>query len=66
VDFGLFGEGGTYLQDGGHPAYLACGQLGEALGCVWGGRWKMMDAGHLEWHAGTTIDALKAAGGLKA
>jgi len=65
LDFGIFGEGGLYLKDGLHPAYLSAGQIAEALGCVWGGRWQMRDSGHIEYHPdGATLDSLKAAAGL--
>ncbi len=26
------------------------GEAGEALGLIWGGRWKSRDMGHFEWH----------------
>lgn len=56
VDFGLFGDMGVYITDGDHPAYLACGQVAEAFGCVWGGRWTgFKDSGHIEWHPGKTL-----------
>lgn len=65
LDFAIFGEGGLYLKDGNHPAYLCAGQIAEAMGCVWGGRWKMKDSGHIEWHPpGQTLDDLKKAAGL--
>lgn len=31
-------------------AYQAYGEEAEAIGLVWGGRWKMMDLGHVELH----------------
>ena len=32
------------------------GIIGEVLGCVWGGRWaRLRDYGHLEFHAGFTL-----------
>ena len=31
------------------PGYKACGQIGEKLGLVWGGRWKVRDWGHFEF-----------------
>jgi hypothetical protein len=34
------------------PAWAAIGEIGEALGLRWGGRWKRPhDPGHLEWQA---------------
>ena len=65
LDFAIFGEEGLYLKDGNHPAYLCAGQIAEALGCVWGGRWKMKDSGHIEYHPdGVTLDSLRLAAGL--
>ncbi len=29
--------------------YQLFGQVAEQLGLTWGGRWKMMDLGHIEW-----------------
>jgi peptidoglycan LD-endopeptidase CwlK len=29
--------------------YTLYGEVAESLGLVWGGRWKMMDFGHIEW-----------------
>lgn len=68
MDFAIFAApDGTYLKDGTHPAYLCCGQVAEALGCVWGGRWQMKDSGHIEFHPdGVTLDALKLAAGMTA
>lgn len=74
-DFQILDADGKYITDGGHPAYMACGQIGEAFNCVWGGRWeKFVDAGHLEYHPGFTLQQYVAAhdlgtdlaGGLKA
>ena len=31
------------------PVWLRIGQIGEALGLRWGGRWKVRDMGHLEY-----------------
>lgn len=61
-DFGVFDEHGGYIKDGGHPAYLACGQIGEAFSCVWGGRWtNIKDGGHIEWHPNFTLQQYQAA-----
>jgi peptidoglycan LD-endopeptidase CwlK len=30
--------------------YALYGEVAETLGLTWGGRWKMMDFGHIEWH----------------
>jgi peptidoglycan L-alanyl-D-glutamate endopeptidase CwlK len=29
--------------------YELYGQVAERLGLVWGGRWRLMDFGHVEW-----------------
>lgn len=59
LDFGLFGDMGVYITDGNHPAYLACGQVAEAFGCVWGGRWTgFKDAGHIEFHPNQTLEQI--------
>lgn len=31
--------------------YQLYGEVAESVGMHWGGRWKMMDFGHLEWHS---------------
>lgn len=47
-DFGIF-INGKYITDGNHPSYKIVGEIGEALGLTWGGRWKKpFDPGHLE------------------
>ena len=66
LDFGLFGDMGVYITDGNHPAYLACGQVAEAFGCVWGGRWeKFKDSGHIQYSHGKTLQQV-IDGGLHA
>jgi peptidoglycan L-alanyl-D-glutamate endopeptidase CwlK len=30
--------------------YQLYGMVAEQVGLVWGGRWKMMDLGHVEYH----------------
>ena len=35
------------------------GEEGEKLGLIWGGRWKMRDCPHFEWHDGFTWRDLK-------
>lgn len=32
-----------------HPAWEKIGQIGEALGMGWGGRWQVKDMGHFEF-----------------
>lgn len=47
-DFGVF-DNGKYIGDGNDSRYLEAGKIGEALGLVWGGRWKKpFDPSHLE------------------
>lgn len=65
-DYAVMDDHGVLITDGKHPVYLACGQAGEALGCVWGGRWVTFpDAGHLEFHPGMHLDEVIANGGLR-
>jgi peptidoglycan L-alanyl-D-glutamate endopeptidase CwlK len=48
-DFGIYEEDGTYVTNGDDPRYLQAGEIGEALGMTWGGRWTQPhDAGHLQ------------------
>lgn len=35
--------------DAAHPVWAKVGEIGEALGLTWGGRWKQRDLGHFEW-----------------
>lgn len=42
--------------------YQLYGQVAEQLGLTWGGRWQMMDLGHLEWRKPGAKAAVKAAG----
>lgn len=47
-DIGIFFDG-EYIDDGSHPHYLKAGELGEARGLKWGGRWKKpFDPSHFE------------------
>lgn len=47
-DIGIFKDG-KYLTDGSAPEYQQAGEMGEALGLTWGGRWKKpFDPGHFE------------------
>jgi peptidoglycan LD-endopeptidase CwlK len=34
--------------DASDPSWQQMGEIGEALGLVWGGRWKQKDSGHFE------------------
>jgi peptidoglycan LD-endopeptidase CwlK len=40
--------------------YELYGQTAESLGLTWGGRWKLMDFGHIEWRKPGTIKTPKA------
>ncbi len=42
--------------------YQLYGQVAEQLGLTWGGRWQMMDLGHIEWRKPGAKAAMKAAG----
>lgn len=48
-DFGCFQPNGVYITNGLDRQYEQCGQVGEALGMFWGGRWHMKDSGHLQF-----------------
>lgn len=41
---------GKYIGNGSDPDYLRAGQIGEALGLVWAGRWtgKLKEAAHFQ------------------
>lgn len=41
--------------------YQLYGQVAEQMGMTWGGRWKMMDLGHLEWRKPGAKEAMRAA-----
>lgn len=43
-------HGDDKLQwDGRDPVWTTLGQIGEAVGMRWGGRWKQRDLGHFEY-----------------
>lgn len=47
-DFGIFSHS-IYITDGKDRRYTQAGEIGESLGLVWGGRWKVPhDPSHLE------------------
>jgi hypothetical protein len=49
-DFAVFDPSGIYIQTGTDGTYEACGQIAEALGCEWGGRWATFkDLGHVQF-----------------
>ncbi len=41
--------GDKLLWNETNPIWLRIGQIGEALGLRWGGRWKQRDLGHFEY-----------------
>jgi len=55
LDFACFDEKGVYDTDNHSGLYTKCGLVAEAMGGVWGGRWRMRDYGHWEWHEGFTL-----------
>lgn len=62
-DFAVMDDKGVYVTDGSHPAYVACGTVGAALGCRYpiilkSGR---PDADHIEYHPGVTLQQMIAA-----
>lgn len=44
----------------GGPDYNELGEVGEALGLLWGGRFRSRDLVHFEWTGGLTLDELRA------
>lgn len=42
--------------------YELYGQVAEQMGLTWGGRWQMMDLGHVEWRKPEVRAAMRAAG----
>lgn len=42
--------------------YELYGQVAEQVGLTWGGRWQMMDLGHVEWRKPAAKAAIRAAG----
>jgi hypothetical protein len=53
---------GQIVPNGTHPDYVTLGEVWERLGGVWGGRFRLYDPGHLEWHPGLSIDEVCPAG----
>lgn len=41
--------------------YALYGQVAEQMGLTWGGRWQMMDLGHIEWRKASARAAVRAA-----
>lgn len=48
-DFALFTQNGVYQTNNLSGDYTIAGEIGEAMGLEWGGRWKKMDFVHLQW-----------------
>lgn len=57
-------EHGKIIGRGDHPVYQAIGEIGEACGLEWSGRWKrrpggVVEAAHFQYLGGLTIDDLQ-------
>lgn len=53
ADCGFYRDGQLVISETDPSAmrgYQLYGQVAAAAGLVWGGQWKMMDLGHVEWH----------------
>ena len=48
------------INEKGGPDYNELGELGEAEGLLWGGRFRSRDLVHFEWTGGLTLSELKA------
>ena len=69
-DFLVIDDHGVAVHDGAHPAYEACGLIGEGLGGYWGGRFQQRqpdgtlkskpDYDHIEWRRDGNVEQLKA------
>jgi len=58
-DFGVFGPKGEYIEDG--PDYTRAGEIAEAQGLEWGGRWKSpVDRPHVQLKTGLTLAQMRA------
>lgn len=47
-DFAVFDEDAHYVTNGSDDRYRKAGEIGKALGLVWGGDWQHPDWDHLE------------------
>ena len=47
------------INQDGNTDYNELGELGEALGLIWGGRFKGRDLVHFEWTGGLTLSELR-------
>lgn len=57
-DIGIFNNRGEYLGD--HPLYVEIGEIGEAMGLEWGGRWKSIkDFPHYQVRTGMTTGQMR-------
>lgn len=61
-DFALLDDAGKHLLSDTHVGWMIAGEIGEALGLTWGGRWRMRDLGHLQLDDGgrLTLEAAMA------
>ncbi len=53
----------VFVKDGKawwNGPWNALGAIGEGLGLTWGGRFKLVDRPHFEWHPGLTIAKARA------
>jgi len=64
-----FYRGGKLLISEKDPwamrGYQLYGQVAEQMGLTWGGRWQMMDLGHVEWRKPGAKNAMRAAAGYR-
>lgn len=58
-DFGVFGPGGEYIEEG--KDYDKAGAIAEAQGLEWGGRWESLeDRPHVQLKTGLTLAQMRA------
>jgi len=55
-----YATGDPYAEKGRLLTWDEFGNLAEALGLTWGGRWKKPDRPHVEWMGGLTLAQLRA------
>lgn len=58
----LDARGKAYLPDS-DEAWIRAGEIGEALGLTWGGRWPMRDLGHYQLDGGGRLTLADATSG---
>ncbi|HEX5355897.1 MAG TPA: M15 family metallopeptidase [Aquabacterium sp.] len=64
VDLAFYRDGKLVISEKDPWAmrgYQLYGQVAEQMGLTWGGRWQMMDLGHVEWRKPGAKEAIKAA-----